>query len=99
MAICFKLGAFLVALFMCSQVDITNAKSKLYSYSYLQRVHEALMDKLQPLRTPFQESRAHNMRQQQEVDGFEIAPGMMTVFHFCIVINREEQLVDQVTHQ
>ena len=99
MAICLKLAVFLVSLFVCSQVDVTNARPKLYSYSYLQRLHEALMDKPQPLRAPFQESRAHNMRQQQEVDGFEIAPGMRTIFHFCIVINQEEQLVNQVTHQ
>ena len=80
MAICLKLGVFLVALFVCFQGDITNARQMSQRYSYLQRLHEARVDKRLPWKDLLQESQAHNMRQQPEVDGFEITPGMMTVF-------------------
>ena len=79
MAICLKLVVFLVALFVCFQVDITNARQMLQRYRYLQRLHEARVDKPQSWKDLAQESRAHNMRQQPEVDGFEITPGRMTV--------------------
>ena len=76
MAICLKLAVFLVALFVYFQVDITNARQMSQRYSYLQRLHEARMDKRLPWKDLVQESRAHNMRQQPQIDGFEITPGI-----------------------
>ena len=81
MAISLKLTVFLVSLFVCFQVDITNAGQMSQRYSYLQRLREAHVDKRLPAwKDLVQESWAHNMREQPQVDGFEITPGMMTVF-------------------
>ena len=55
---------FFVALFVYFQVDITNARQILQRYSYLQRLHEARVDKRLPWKDLLRESRAHNMRQQ-----------------------------------
>ena len=90
MAICLKLAVFLVALFVYFQVDITNAKQMLQRYSYLQRLHEARVDKRLPWKDLVQESRAHNMRQQPQIDGFEITPG--------ILISVSEVFVGQEVH-
>ena len=83
MAICFKLTVIaVVTLFVCSKLDITHARPMSYSYSDLQRVHEALtpMAKPQPWKAHLQDSEPYNMDgRPHEVDAFEIEPGIMIV--------------------
>ena len=98
MAISLKLTVFLVSLFVCFQGDITSARQMSQRYSYLQRLHEARVDKRLPWKDRLQESRAHNMRQQPQIDGFEITPGIYNMMTVAISISVSEIFVGQEVH-
>jgi hypothetical protein len=79
MAVCFELAVFLVTLFVCSQIDVTNARPS--GHGHLQRLHEAIVhvDQRPQWKAHSQESPAYNMRRQTEVDAFERKSGKMII--------------------